>query len=124
MKYTELARLLREYGCYDTGEQANGHPLWYSPLSGKVFRLSNHGSQEVPRGTLRQILKDAGVKCRANADKGTPKSGWRVLGTTNINGELNVVLIHASTPECFYHARTSATAAVTYMHQRAQSYLD
>lgn len=62
MKYTELARLLRKYGCYDTGEQANGHPLWYSPLSGKVFRLSNHGSQDVPRGTLRQILKDAGVK--------------------------------------------------------------
>ena len=62
MKYTELKRLLKRNHCYDTGEQANGHPLWYSPISGKVFRLSNHGSREVPRGTLLQILKDAGLR--------------------------------------------------------------
>ena len=62
MKYSELERLLKRNGCYNTGEQANGHPLWYSPLSGKVFRMSNHGAQEVPRGTLNQILKDAGLK--------------------------------------------------------------
>ena len=62
MKYTELERFLRANHCYDTGKQANGHPLWYSPLSGKIFRMSNHGGQEVPRGTLRQILKDAGIK--------------------------------------------------------------
>ncbi len=62
MKYTELERLLKRNGCYDTGEQANGHPLWFSPKTGRVFRMSNHGSQEVPRGTLQQILKDAGLK--------------------------------------------------------------
>ena len=62
MKYTELERKLRKYGCYDTGAQANGHPLWYSPKSGRIFKLSNHGSQEVPRGTLRQMLKDAGLR--------------------------------------------------------------
>ena len=62
MKYSELERLLKRNNCYDTGEQANGHPLWYSPISRKVFRLSNHGNQEVPRGTLQQILKDAGLK--------------------------------------------------------------
>ena len=62
MKYTELERLLRKNNCYDTGEQANGHPLWYSAKTGKVFRLSNHGSQEVPKGTLRQIMRDAGLK--------------------------------------------------------------
>ena len=62
MKYTELERKLRKIGCYDTGAQANEHPLWYSPKSGRIFKLSNHGVHEVPRGTLRQILKDAGLK--------------------------------------------------------------
>ncbi len=62
MKYHELANKLRRIRCYDTGEQANGHPIWYSPLTGKTFRMSNHGSKEVPTGTLRQIKKDAGLK--------------------------------------------------------------
>lgn len=61
MKYNELMRLLKRYKCKDTGEQANGHPLWYSPLTGRIFKLSNHGSHEVPTGTLRQILRDAGL---------------------------------------------------------------
>ena len=68
--------------------------------------------------------KDAGVKCRGKDDTGTPKTGWRVLGVTNVNGETNVVLIHASTPECFYHAASSASQATTFMNQRAQGYLD
>ncbi len=31
MKYSELAQKLRTLGCYDTGEQANGHHLWSTP---------------------------------------------------------------------------------------------
>ncbi len=26
MKYSELEKILREAGCYDTDKQANGHP--------------------------------------------------------------------------------------------------
>ncbi|MBO4570436.1 MAG: type II toxin-antitoxin system HicA family toxin [Bacteroidales bacterium] len=62
MKYSELIRRLKKIGCYDTGEQANGQPLWHSPKTGRTFRLSNHGAQEVPPGTLNQIMKDAGLK--------------------------------------------------------------
>ncbi|MBO4469183.1 MAG: type II toxin-antitoxin system HicA family toxin [Bacteroidales bacterium] len=62
MKYTELKRKLRAIKCYDTGAQANGHPIWYSPVTKKYFKLSNHGTQEVPRGTLNQIMRDAGLK--------------------------------------------------------------
>ena len=61
MKYTELKRKLRAIRCYDTGVQVNGHPLWYSPRTNKYFKLSNHGSQEVPSGTLHQIMRDAGL---------------------------------------------------------------
>ena len=62
MKYTELEKRLRKAGCFDTGEQANGHPLWYSPITAIVFRMSNHRSEEVAPGTLNKILKVAGLK--------------------------------------------------------------
>ena len=61
MKYSELEKRLKEAGCYDTKKQANGHPVWYSPITNKKFRLSNHKSKEVATGTLKRILKDAGL---------------------------------------------------------------
>lgn len=62
MKYNELGRKLKGIGCYDTGDQINGHPVWYSPVTGKRFKMSNHGGQEVASGTLRSIKRDAGLK--------------------------------------------------------------
>lgn len=62
MKYTELQKKLKRIGCYDTGDQQAGHPVWYSPLTGKLFQLSNHESQEVATGTLKKIMKDSGLK--------------------------------------------------------------
>lgn len=62
MKYSELERALRKAGCYPlNGKQINGHPAWFSPKTGKKFRMSNHGSLEVKLGTLKQIMKDAGL---------------------------------------------------------------
>ena len=62
MKYNELTRIVKKIGCYDTGKQQSGHPLWYSPKTGKSFPMSNHGSEEVATGTLNKILKAAGLK--------------------------------------------------------------
>ena len=53
MKYNELIRLLKKAGCYDTGRQMGGHPLWTNPKTGVDFKVSNHGSQEVATGTLK-----------------------------------------------------------------------
>ena len=61
MKYSELERLVKKAGCYDTGRQQAGHPLWYSPKTGKMFQMSNHGSQEVASGTLKKIKQAAGI---------------------------------------------------------------
>ena len=61
MKYSELHRLLKRKGCYYTGEQRSGHPWWYSPITGMYFTTSNHESEEVKKGTLRSILRQAGV---------------------------------------------------------------
>jgi len=54
--------MCRANGCYDTGRQQNGHPLWFSPKTGKDFQMSNHRSEEVATGTLNKILKAAGLK--------------------------------------------------------------
>ena len=62
MKYNELEKMVKKAGCYDTGAQQAGHPLWYSPKTGMTFQMSNHGSEEVAKGTLNQILKRAGLK--------------------------------------------------------------
>lgn len=62
MKYYELERLVKKAGCYDTKEQRAGHPLWINPKTGVKFTMSNHGSQEVAKGTLNSILKAAGLK--------------------------------------------------------------
>ena len=61
MTYNELKRKLRKIGCAETGTEQNGHPLWFSPKTGKTFQLSHHGQQEVATGTLRKIKKDAGL---------------------------------------------------------------
>lgn len=62
MKYNELHRLLRKAGCYPTGRGHSRHPQWYSPLTGEHFLTSHHLSEEVRNGTLKAILKAAGVK--------------------------------------------------------------
>lgn len=62
MTYNELERKLSKAGCYDIGKQAAGHPIWYSPKTGKYFTTSNHKTQQVATGTLKSILKAAGLK--------------------------------------------------------------
>lgn len=62
MKYNELHRKLRKAGCYPTGNTKAGHPEWYSPITDRKFTTSHHESQEVKPGTMKSILKDAGIK--------------------------------------------------------------
>ncbi len=62
MKYRELHRKLREIGCYPVkGQQIAGHPAWFSPVTGRYFPTSHHGSADVKPGTLKSILRDSGL---------------------------------------------------------------
>mgnify|MGYP002627028915 CR=1 FL=1 len=62
MKYNELEKLVKKAGCYYTGKNQAGHPLWVNPKTGEGFQMSHHGSEEVAKGTLGKILKAAGLK--------------------------------------------------------------
>jgi len=61
MKCSELKKILKQHGCYKADEGAR-HENWYSPKTSKTFQVGRHGTQDVKKGTLNRILKDAGVK--------------------------------------------------------------
>ena len=61
MKYSELEKQLKEIGCYVYKEGAS-HTLWYSPVTGKKFPVGRHKGQDVKKGTLESIKRDAGLK--------------------------------------------------------------
>lgn len=61
MKYSELERLLRKAGCTVYREGSN-HTLWYSPITGEKFPVGRHSKEEDPIGTLRNIMKAAGLE--------------------------------------------------------------
>ncbi|MDR1703783.1 MAG: type II toxin-antitoxin system HicA family toxin [Clostridiales bacterium] len=61
MKYSELKRLLTKSGCYPLSEGAR-HENWFSPISKKIFQLGRHNTEDVKKGILNRVLKDAGLK--------------------------------------------------------------
>ena len=61
IKYSELERELRKNGCYILKEGSN-HSIWYSPITDQKFTVPRHKTQDVPKGTLRSILKAAGLE--------------------------------------------------------------
>ncbi|MDB0602167.1 type II toxin-antitoxin system HicA family toxin [Tenacibaculum maritimum] len=61
MKYSELHRKLKKAGCY-VKREGKRHPLWFSPITGNIFPTGRHESQEVKKGTLKDISKQSGVK--------------------------------------------------------------
>jgi predicted RNA binding protein YcfA (HicA-like mRNA interferase family) len=61
MKCSELKKVLRKHSCYKQSEGAK-HENWYSPITNKIFQVGRHDTQDVKKGTLNKILKDAGLK--------------------------------------------------------------
>lgn len=60
MRYSELEKKLKKGGCKVIREGAN-HSIWYSPVTGKTFPVSRHKTEEIPTGTLKSIIRDAGL---------------------------------------------------------------
>ena len=60
MDYGEPKRLLKKNNCrfdHDGGR----HEIWYSFITDTYFPVPRHGTKEVPQGTLKSILRDAGI---------------------------------------------------------------
>lgn len=61
MKYSELKKYLKKNGCNLIRNGAN-HEIWYSKKTNKEFPVGRHNSKEVATGTLKAILKQAGLE--------------------------------------------------------------
>ena len=61
MKFSELKNTLKKNGCYKLSEGTR-HENWFSPTTNKVFQLGRHKTEDVKKGLLNKILKDAGIK--------------------------------------------------------------
>ena len=51
--------MLREAGCCFVSHGGR-HDTWFSPITGNKVMIPLHDSQEIPKGTLREINKQAG----------------------------------------------------------------
>lgn len=60
MIFSELYRLLEKNGWYV--KRTGKHKIYVHPDFEKPIPVSKHSGAEVPKGTLNQILKRAGLK--------------------------------------------------------------
>lgn len=61
MNQGELKRFLKKNGCSKLRE-GKRHEIWYSEKTGMKFEVGRHDKEEVPVGTLKNILKAAGLE--------------------------------------------------------------
>lgn len=59
-KYRKIVKKLKSFG-FEFHRHAKGsHEIWHNPGSGRFTTIPNHPG-DMPEGTLRAILKQAGI---------------------------------------------------------------
>jgi len=59
-RYREIIRRLKAFGFAFDRHAAGSHEIWFNSLTNRYTTVPNH-SGDVPEGTLRAILKQAGI---------------------------------------------------------------
>jgi predicted RNA binding protein YcfA (HicA-like mRNA interferase family) len=59
-KYREIVSLLKKFGFEFYRQAAGSHEIWYNPQINRFTTIPNHAG-DMPEGTLRAILKQAGI---------------------------------------------------------------
>ncbi|MDP3186524.1 MAG: type II toxin-antitoxin system HicA family toxin [Anaerolineales bacterium] len=60
-KYREIIKKLKAFGFEFFRYAAGSHEIWHNPASGRFTTIPNHPG-DMPEGTLRAILKQAGIE--------------------------------------------------------------
>jgi predicted RNA binding protein YcfA (HicA-like mRNA interferase family) len=58
--YREVVRKLKKFEFAFDRQAAGSHEIWYNPTSKRYTTIPNHPGA-IPEGTLRAILKQAGI---------------------------------------------------------------
>ena len=59
-KYRQVTRKLKKLGFEFDRQAAGSHEIWFNPTTKKYTTIPNHPG-DMPEGTLRAILKQAGI---------------------------------------------------------------
>lgn len=60
-RYRDVTKRLKKFGFTFDRQAAGSHEIWYNPTSDRYTTLPNHPG-DMPEGTLRAILKQAGIE--------------------------------------------------------------
>jgi len=60
MKWSEIKRLTDKAGAIFV-RHGKRHDVYKNPVTGAIFLIGRHRSEEVPKGTANDVLKKAGV---------------------------------------------------------------
>lgn len=58
--YRQIVKRLRKHGFTFDRQAAGSHEIWHNPETGRFTTIPNHPG-DMPEGTLRAILKQAGI---------------------------------------------------------------
>ena len=59
--YREAVKLLKALGLEFHRQAAGSHEIWFNPVLQRYTTIPNHPG-DIPEGTLRAILKQAGIE--------------------------------------------------------------
>lgn len=60
-KYRRIVKRLKAFGFVFDRQASGSHEIWYNEQTNRYTTIPNHPG-DMPEGTLRAILKQAGVK--------------------------------------------------------------
>ena len=60
----EVIRKLRKAGFIFDRQAKGSHEIWRHPITKKRTTIPNHPGVSIPKGTLRAIIKEAGLSVR------------------------------------------------------------
>jgi predicted RNA binding protein YcfA (HicA-like mRNA interferase family) len=60
-RYREIIKRLKQLGFEFDRQAAGSHEIWFNPHTSRYTTIPNH-SGDMPEGTLRAILKQAGIE--------------------------------------------------------------
>ncbi|MGH8144375.1 MAG: type II toxin-antitoxin system HicA family toxin [Steroidobacteraceae bacterium] len=59
-RYRDIVKRLKELGLAFHRQAAGSHEIWHNPATNRYTTIPNHPG-DMPEGTLRAILKQAGI---------------------------------------------------------------
>ena len=57
----EVIRKLKRAGFVFDRQAKGSHEVWYNPITRRRTTIPNHPGVDIPKGTLRAIIKEAGL---------------------------------------------------------------